>query len=375
MQKNRIFALCIMALAAASSFAASSNQIIVAQVAPFSGVQGQTGSSVHAGARLYFDYINSKGGIDGKKIVFVSQDDEYKPEKAVEGVKKLIETHSPVLFINTIGTASTQAILKSDALKRTKVSLLGPATGAQFVSDSENVFPIRVSYNQETLTILKHVSLTNPKRIAVWYQNDSYGSEVLASIKEHMKSFPSMALVRAEPYDPRGASFTAGAVAIADQKPDIVFLAAVTKPAVSFIRDFRKISPLTSVVAMSPVDPEVLLKDLKPEEYTGVLVGSAYPHPKNSREPIVAEMHKVQKTMGREEATSPRYMEGYMTAKTAVLAIKRAAKPLTPESVTKALSGISFENIGGAITVNYADGKKGLNYVDIGMIGKTQFVQ
>ena len=374
MSTKKILVTGAMIFAATSSFA-SSNEIVVAQVAPFSGVQGQTGSSVNAGARLYFDYINSKGGIDGKKIVLVSGDDEYKPEKTVQGVEKMIETQSPVLFINTIGTASTQAVLKSSVLKKAKVSLLGPATGAKFVSDSDNIFPIRVSYDDEALTILKHLDLSNPRRIAVWYQNDSYGSDVLAAIKEHLKRFPSMTLVHAEPYDPRGTSFAAGVAAIAKQKPDVVFLAAVTKPAISFIKDFRKASPVTTLAAMSPIDPEVLLKELKSDEYAGVLVGSAYPHPKNSREPIVAEMHKVQKALGRAELASPRYMEGYMTAKTAVLAMQRAAKPLTAASVTKALSGLTFESIGGSITVNYADGKKGLNYVDVGMIGRTQFVQ
>lgn len=374
--KTKNFALALLGFLSVSmhGMAAPANEIIVAQVAPLTGVQGATGNAVNAGAQLYFDFINSTGGIDGRQIVFIKHDDEYKPEQTVQGVQQLIEKSKPVLFTNTIGTATTEALVKSQVLKKGGVSLLGPATGAKSVTDAENVFPIRVSYDDESLILVKHLALARPKRLAVLYQNDGYGKDVLASIQTHIKQYPETELVLAEPYDTRNASLAEAAANVAKAKPDVVIMAAVTKPAVAFIREFRKMSNST-LAAMSPVDPDILTKQLKPEEYFGTLVGAAYPHPSNNREPIVAEMHKVQKTLGRTEATSPRYMEGFITAKTAVMAMRRATKPITSESMTKALAGIRNEILGGTITVNYLGGKRGINYVDVGMIGKKQFLQ
>lgn len=368
--------LALFALLVASSnvFAARGDEIIVAQVAPLTGVQGATGNAVNAGAQLYFDYVNSSGGIDGRQIVFIKHDDEYKPDQTVQGVQHMIQKNKPVLFTNTIGTATTEALVKSQVLKKNGVSLLGPATGAKSITDAENIFPIRVSYDEEASVLVKHLALAKPKRMAVLYQNDAYGKDVLVSIQAHVKQYPDTALVLAEPYDTKNASLVEAATNVANANPDVVIMAAVTKPAVSFIREFRKVSRST-LAAMSPVDPDILTKQLTSNEYFGVLVGAAYPHPSNSREPIVAEMHKVQKSLGRKEATSPRYMEGFITAKTAVMAMRRAGKPLTAESLTKALAGLRDESLGGTISVNYLGGRRGINYVDVGMIGKKQFLQ
>ena len=377
MKKQNLLILSLLGYftISAQTHAAPGNEITVAQVAPFSGVQGATGNAVNAGAQLYFDYINSTGGIDGKKIVFIKHDDEYKPDQTVEGVKNMIEKNKPVLFINTIGTATTAALMKSQVLKKGGVGLLGPATGAKFVAEAENIFPIRASYDDESARLINHLALANPKRFAVLYQNDAYGKDVLASIEAHLKRYPGIELVRSEPYETSSTSLSDAAANIAQAKPDAVVLAAVTKPAVSFVREFRKISRYTTLAAMSPVDPEIVTKQLNPDEYSGMLFGSAYPHPANNREPIVAEMHKIQKILARKEASSPRYMEGFITAKTAVMAMRRASKPITAETMTKALSGFNYESLGGAITVNYGNGIKGLNYIDVGMIGKSQFLQ
>lgn len=359
----------------AASGAAASDDIKIAQVAPFSGVQAPTGNAVGMGAKLYFDYINSTGGINGRKITLIQRDDEYKPERTVEMAQKLLDTEKPVLFINTIGTAPVEALIKSKVLLNNNIGLLGPATGAKSAFDAENVFPIRISYDEESARILRHLSMASPKRLAVLYQNDGYGKDVLASIQNHVKSYPTMSLVAAEPYEWKGAELSEDAANIAKLQPDAVILVAVTKPAISFIRNFRKLMPNVQLAAMSPVDPDILKQELSPNEYIGVLIGAAYPHPQNGREAIVAEMHKVQKLMNRTETATPRYMEGFMTAKTAVMALRRAGGTITSDSVKKGLLSLNYQSLGGSIMVNYADGKKGANYIDVGLIGKSQFIQ
>src|SRR3954471_13232281 len=103
-----------LALSAGCLFAAGApaqpqpREIVVAQVAPFTGPQGPTGKGLRAGIQLYFDHVNETGGINGARIKFISKDDAYKPEETVRLFRETIAAERPAAFIATVGTANIE---------------------------------------------------------------------------------------------------------------------------------------------------------------------------------------------------------------------------------------------------------------------------
>src|SRR5689334_4198616 len=97
---------------AAVAVPTQAREIVVAQVAAFSGPLADRGKSIHAGIKLYIDKINAGGGINGAKIRLVAKDDAYKPAETVRLVKETIAAERPVAFIGSVGTTNVEALIK-----------------------------------------------------------------------------------------------------------------------------------------------------------------------------------------------------------------------------------------------------------------------
>src|SRR5216110_4086592 len=134
----------------------------------------------------YFKKINAEGGINGRKISFVSYDDGYSPPKTVEQVRKLVESDEVLLVFQTLGTPSNTAIQKY--LNAKKVPQLFVATGATKWNDPKN-FPWTIgwqpNYQAEGHIYAQYVlkNVPNPK-IGILYQNDDYGKDYVKGLKD-----------------------------------------------------------------------------------------------------------------------------------------------------------------------------------------------
>src|ERR1700682_6552170 len=194
-QKLRIaaFSTAVIAFAATSGEAlaqkkydsgATDTEIKVGNIMPYSGpasAYGVIGKTEDA----YFKMINDKGGINGRKINFVTYDDGYSPPKAVEQVRKLVESDEVLVVFNPLGTPSNTAIQKY--LHSKKVPQLFVATGATKWNDPKN-FPWTIgwqpSYQSEGGILGKYVGTSIPTaKIGVLYQNDDSGKDYFKSFK------------------------------------------------------------------------------------------------------------------------------------------------------------------------------------------------
>src|SRR5436190_23079540 len=118
-------ALCLLAAGQAQS-----REIVVAQVAAFTGAQAVSGKAIRAGIKLYLDHINEAGGIGGDRIKLVTYDDGYKSDETVRLVKDVLVKEAPMAFIGVLGTANNEAIAKDGVLQRANVPLVGAISGA-----------------------------------------------------------------------------------------------------------------------------------------------------------------------------------------------------------------------------------------------------
>jgi branched-chain amino acid transport system substrate-binding protein len=173
-------------------------EIKLGQTMPYSGPASAYGTigKLH---QAYFKKINDEGGINGRKINLISIDDGYSPPKTVEMVRKLIEQDEVLALFQTLGTPPNSAIHKYVNAK--KVPHLFVATGATKWNDPKNfpwTFGFNLSYQTEGEIYARYLLKNKPNaKIALLYQNDDYGKDVLAGVKNVLKG-PNAKLIVAE---------------------------------------------------------------------------------------------------------------------------------------------------------------------------------
>ncbi len=187
-----VVALTAAALASQTAFAqkkydvgADDKEIKLGHINPYSGpasAYAAIGKSIGA----YFDKINAEGGINGRKVKFISLDDGYNPAKTVEQARKLVEQEEVLLIFQALGTPSNSAIHKY--MNDKKVPQLFNATGATKWGDPKN-FPwtmgYQPSYQSESKVFAAHILDTKPNaKIAILYQNDDYGKDYLKGFED-----------------------------------------------------------------------------------------------------------------------------------------------------------------------------------------------
>src|SRR6201990_3461685 len=181
---------------------ATDTEIKIGNIMPYSGpasAYGVIGKTEEA----YIKMINAAGGINGRKITFISYDDAYSPPKAVEQARKLVESDEVLFIFNSLGTPSNSAIQKY--MNSKKVPQILVATGATKWNDPQN-FPWTMgwqpSYQSETQIYAKWLLKNKPDaKIAVLFQNDDYGKDYLKGLKDGLGSKGASMIVMEESYE------------------------------------------------------------------------------------------------------------------------------------------------------------------------------
>ncbi|MEY9363415.1 ABC-type branched-subunit amino acid transport system substrate-binding protein [Bradyrhizobium yuanmingense] len=181
---------------------ATDTEIKVGNIMPYSGPASAYGIIGRTEA-AYFKKINEEGGINGRKINFVSYDDAYSPPKTVEQARKLVESDEVLLVFNSLGTPPNSAIQKY--MNSKKVPQLFVATGATKWNDPQN-FPWTMgwqpNYQSETQIYAKYILKAMPNaKIGVLYQNDDYGKDYLKGLKDGLGAKAASMIVLEESYE------------------------------------------------------------------------------------------------------------------------------------------------------------------------------
>lgn len=345
----------------------TSKTILLGQSAPFSGPAAQLGIQMNIGTKAYLEHVNAKGGVYGRKIELKTRDDRYEASLAVETTKKLIEEDKVFALISYVGTPTTAAAMP--ILTEAKVPLIGPFTGAELLRAPVNryVFNVRASYYDETEKIIEQLVSTGNKKIAVFFQDDSYGQAGLKGVEIAMgkRSLKIAALGRVE----RNTVNVADAVkAINTVQPDgVVMISAYTSIA-EFVRQMKRAGSTTQFHNVSFVGSKALADALK-DEGNGVTISQVVPFPWSPSVPIVREYQEIMAKAGNTDFNFSS-LEGFIVAKVMVEGLKRAGKDLTREKLVSALEGMDNVDLG-EFVVNFSPtNHSGSKYVDLTMIGR-----
>src|SRR3990170_5231431 len=181
---------------------ATDTEIKIGNIMPYSGPASAYGVIGKTEA-AYFKKINAEGGINGRKINFISYDDAYSPPKTVEQTRKLVESDEVLFVFNPLGTPPNSAIQKY--LNSKKVPQLFVATGATKWNDPKN-FPWTMgwqpNYQSESQIYAKYILKELPNaKIAVLYQNDDYGKDYLKGLRDGLGAKAASMIVVEESFE------------------------------------------------------------------------------------------------------------------------------------------------------------------------------
>src|ERR1044072_6292677 len=186
-------AVCLLALVLAPAALAGSSadpgvgndSILIGGTAPISG-EASSAAAVSRGADAYFKYVNDRGGVNGREIEYKGIDDGYDPARTVQAVRQLVQQDRVFALFNTLGTSNNLAI--RDFLNQSSVPQLFVASGATTWGRDAKRYPWTIgyipSYQTEGIVLARNVLKTKPRaRIAVLYQDDDYGKDLLAGFR------------------------------------------------------------------------------------------------------------------------------------------------------------------------------------------------
>ena len=336
--------------------------IVIAQIAPQTGVQASSGKAYTAGLRLGFDSVNASGGVNGSLIRLVTLDDGYKPDETVRLAREVIAKENPVALAATVGTANAEALIKSGVLSDTGLSLVGPSSGANSVIGKPGIYLTKASYADEVNQLFAQLSSMGLTRIAVLYQDDGYGRDLLNSAMVLAPKY-KVDLVARSPYDRITGNVEPAVTALLKADVQAIFLAAVSAPAAQFIKLYKQRGGNAMLVGPSPVDVAYLQKQLSKEQVRGYVASTVGPIDTRTSLPVIREYLKL-----KAGQPSPDYgarsFEGYVTARVLIASLQRSKCTGTPETLSLALKNLRSLDLGG-YSVDFSDMKRGgSNYVD-----------
>jgi branched-chain amino acid transport system substrate-binding protein len=359
MSRHRTLALVVVAAALAAAPAAaqpkygpgaSDGEIKVGNIMPYSGplsayaIIGKTQAA-------YFRKINEAGGVNGRKLNFISYDDGFSPPKTVEQARKLVESDEVLLIFQSLGTPTNLAIQKY--LNGKKVPQLFVATGATRFGDPKS-FPWTMgwqpTYQTEGRIYAKYLLANHPDgKIGILYQNDDSGKDYVKGLKDGLAG--KMTIVAEAPYEVTDPTIDSQILNLKIAGADVFFNEASPKFAAQAIRKAVELSwkPVHLLASISNSIGSVLrpagLDNAKGILSSGYLKDPTDPTWKG--DPAVAEWEAFMKQYypdGDRTSTFTEY--GYLTAQTLVQVLKQCGDELTRENVMKQAANLKDLRLG-----------------------------
>ena len=342
--------------------------IKIGQSTALTGPLGELGSAMHWGAQVAFANINQRGGVHGRQIELTTFDDGYEVPRAVANVNKLLASPDCFALFNCMGTAMVEAFLPQ--VRAAGMPLFAPFTGAQLarVKDARNVFNIRASYADEAEKVVQHLATLGIKRIAVVYQNNSFGKEVLAGAQQAIAQLKLPAATTAT-VESDSSDALAAAQKIADAAPEALIVGVAGKPALAFITGFRPLRRGVSVYALSVLGTPASIKALG-SNGTGIAITQVMPLPSNAVMPVVREFQQAWKAQGQSTQPSHLALEGYINARAFAEALQRAGKNPTRANFIDATWTLKKWDLGGFEIHATGPERSASRFVELTLVGR-----
>jgi branched-chain amino acid transport system substrate-binding protein len=321
---------------------ASDTEIKIGNIMPYSGPASAYGVIGKTQA-AYFAMVNDKGGINGRKITFISYDDGYSPPKAVEQARKLVESDEVLLIFQSLGTPSNTAIQKYMNAK--KVPQLFVATGATKWGDPKH-FPWTMgwqpNYQSEGRIYAKYILDNHADgKIAVLYQNDDFGKDLLKGLKDGLGAKAKTMIVAEAPYEVADPTVDSQIVNLKASGADIFISVTTPKFAAQSIRKVAEVGWNPAVKIVNNVGSSVggVLKPAGFENAKGWLSVNYFKDPMDPTwkdDPAMKEWNAfMDKYYPDGDKTNGNIVYGYIVSQTLHKVLEQCGDNLTRANVMK----------------------------------------
>lgn len=367
-----VLALSFCLLGAAGADAqtgVTASSIVIGQTGVFSGPVAEPALQYRAGAQIYFDEVNAKGGIAGRKIRLVSYDDKFDPKLAAENTKKLLDEDRVFALFGYIGTGAIVASIPQ--INEHRIPVVGALSGSDGLRDPKLnlIFHTRASYGAETGKMVEQLTSTGVKSIAVVYQDDAFGKAGLKSAQGAFAKFNIKPAIEAAIDMGKLDALGTTTSQVAKNHPGAIIMITAGKASTAFIREYLKTGERPQFFGVSVLSAKALLADLGADAH-GIVIAQVVPSPLRASYGISKEFMAAAKKANSKDTTY-NSLEGYVTAKVFVEAARRAGKDLSREKLMAALETMNNYDLGGFV-IDYSGGKRiGSTFVDLSIISKS----
>jgi len=362
-----LFSSAAISAAHSAEVGVSNDKVIVGQSVALTGPAAQLGIQMRNGIKAYFDEVNAKGGVNGRKLELVTLDDGYEPARTVPNTKELIEKHRVFALIGYVGTPTSVPAVP--VFTEAKVPFIGPFTGAEALRQPFNryIFHVRASYYDETDKIVEQVLSTGGKNIAVFYQDDAYGQAGLKgtqiAMEKRGQKIAALGTVERNTVKVEDAVKKINAA-----QPDAVVMISAYTSCAEFIKQMKKAGSTAQFYNVSFVG-SVSLANALGGDGPGVGISQVVPFPWATSVPVVKEYQMLSAKSGNKDYNFGA-MEGFLVAKTFVEGLRRTGKDVTREKFIDSMEKMQDVDLGGFFVSFSPKSHAGSKFVDLTIIGR-----
>ena len=331
------------------------DQVVIGTSIALSGTLAYMGKAIEEGMNVYFDGVNAKGGVNGRKIKLITYDDEFKPAKTVANAKLLVERDNALALVGVLGTPTVLAAY--EYVKEKKVPMIGALSISDAVSTPPRdlVFALPSPQSTEAAAYIDYaVKTLKAKRVAVLYQNDSWGKPALDVATRRLETH-GLKPVETQAFERLATDMTSQVFKLKESNPDAVIVYALGQQAASFFKAAEKLGWNPVVFGAGGLnDPKfVELLDGKPVK---LFIASYYDSLDSDKPAIKAFADAYGKRYGGNKPSALSLM-GYSAAAVFTEALTRAGKEPSREALVRQMEGLKNfdQKIGPNITFQALD--------------------
>lgn len=381
-RRNVLHASIGLAVCGSCGALAAARQFRLLQMVPMSGPAGAVGKELAAGADLYMRSAEMRTTMGSNSVIELKTiEDPRTTQRSFDTLKDEVDRYRPVAVLHAMNADFNKKLIESGYLREQTMPVIGAWTGATSIRSraDPHLFFTRTGLKGESQRMLVHAATIGMSRGAVCYQNDGFGQDALAQVKTFSKQY-GIVLVGEFP-QPRlgpGASETEiyksmqpAITGIARSKPQIVFYFGSSSQCSEIVRHTRgAVGARVTILSASTVDANEIVRLVGAESARGVGIVQVLPHSGIPSCRLVRDYQRAgREAFGETWRPSQFSLEGFLNAKLATEAIRRAKGRAEADAVLQALSTITNWDMGG-VSLDFSGGRReGARYSTIAVIG------
>ena len=335
----------VMAQTARTAAAAGAARVVLlGQSVPLTGSASEIGNAFAAGSRLAVTAFNERNAAGGLQLKLLQLDDGYDAARAAANARTLLTTDKADMLFGFVGTASSEA--GANVATQQGSLLFAPFAASDTLrgADHPNVFHVRPGMIDEALKIVRQCATVGQTRVALVGDDDAMGRAGLAAVEQAISELKLTPLVASALVPANGDKLDAALKEVQKQSPQAIVLVSLSGTTANAIRKLRKSGYSGSFMAFSIVGIDPLYATLG-KDIGGIVISQVVPSPRPSAIPIVKEY--LAAVDNSDQNPSYEGLEGFIAAKAAGEAVKRAGRGLNPAGLMRVMSGMTDYDVGG----------------------------